>query len=447
MSDELDPADGRQHVVETGRRACPTSIERRGPMSPGNPRRAEADAPQSCSDASNRRLRTQIDAVRHAVQRFPITAALLLEYGALALWPAIFDGDRYRALIFAMVGVALVSTFVVELAFVGLRPSRGTAREVNIRRAGFITLFGSAVSLIGTFLGVGDYGFGAASGLQAASHFSVLVTPLQLWVPIGLALCLYAYQRQHAARRSILGVIGAAALMQLVIVLRQATTVSLFELLFLAGSLALVSGFLRFRWVVVLLIAVMIVWPVLYAVRNASRDATLGSTTAFAGTTASSRLEDDREIAAAIAVHQNGIRLQGLPSPLLVLETGLLPRALQPGRPVMDTSSLLSQAVGGPATSSYTFTGIGGIWFLYGWGGLVAAFAGFGLVGVLCTRHRGPFAFVLLGGMLYELLWIETTFPDAFAGFLQFAVSALVAFIVVRPLRRSPTKFSAATAP
>lgn len=416
-------------------------------MSTDNLSHVKADIRQNPHVGSTRRLHTQIDSVRHAVQRFPITASLLLEYGALTLWPAVYDGNRYRGMIFALVGVALASTFVVELVFAGLQPSWGAAREVRIRRAGFITLFGSASSMIGTFLGVGDYGFGTVSGLRAASHLSVLVTPLQLWVPIGVALSLYAYQRQYAARRSIVGIIGAAAVIQLAIVIRQATTVSLFELLFLAGSLALVSGFLKFRWIVILLIAVMIVWPVLYAVRNASRDATLGSTIAFAHTQASSRLEDDREIAAAITVHQNGIQLQGLPSPLLVLETGLIPRALQPGRPVVDTTSLLSQAVGGPATSSYSFTGVGDIWFLYGWGGLVVAFAGFGLLGVLCTRHRGPFAFVLLGGLLYELLWIETTFPDAFAGYLQFAVSALVAFIVVRPLCKSPSKVSVGPAP
>jgi len=378
--------------------------------------------------------------LRRRVRRFPCTIALSVEYAALVLWPALYDGDQHRAFVYEVTLLGLGVTFAVESCLRFLPSRWGRSRPINLCRAGGIALVGAGSILLSTRLGVGVYGYGVSAGLQHASSLGSLLTPLQWWEPTGLALVIYGQEGRPDQRRAAFAIIGVVLAMQLATVLITSSTFQLFQLLFVVGMLGIFSGLVRFRWILVALLVVILAWPALYALRNAGRVAKGASVTAFSNSTATSRIEDDQYLAEAQVAKETGELPVGVLGYAWVIDIGVLPRALQPGRPVLQTGALISVATGGPNTSSMTLTTFGEVWLLHSGLGLAITCAVIAAVGGLLIRDRHPYAFVILAAVIWQLLWIESSFPDAIAGFLQFSLSGGVAMLLFRPTRTASTR-------
>jgi hypothetical protein len=326
----------------------------------------------------------------------------------------------------------------VEALLFKVHPRWGRERHIGVHRAGAIAGIGVASRYIGILLGFGVYGYGYSGGLRTPSHLSALITPLASWPEIGIMLLFYAWRRQVKSRPWILVYVVSTVMLTFIAGLLSSSFADVYVLFLVTGVAALLVGAVRLRLIIGLLAVLILAWPSVYALRNQGRIAAGATFYAYATSSdAQARISFDRLMSNAKVANESGVTVSGLPSYMLILRSGLIPRAVDSHRPLIQTGTLISEATGGTGRSSETFTTFGELWFLHGYGGFVLADALIALFGTVLFRQRGPYAFVLFGGVVANLLQAEAAFPDAIAGFLQFAVSAAVALMILRPVRAS----------
>jgi hypothetical protein len=348
------------------------------------------------------------------------------------IWPSFTDHNPQRDFVLTVTVAGLLAVLVTELALALLPSSTKATGPVNVSRAGVIAWIGAAVLLVSTQLGVGDYGYGVSPGLKQASHLSVFVSPLGAWPIIGVALALYSWRSQPEDRRKVLLICGVTLAAEIASALIQAGTANLMEFLLVLGVMSLLAGVIRPVWLVAGLLLVFLAWPTLYQFRNQSRSIVTGRSSTLTNGNPQSRLQLDRELADVKALH--GVDIAGLPSDTTILSEAFIPRFLDPSRPILQTGTLLNEAIFGISTSSSTLTNFGGIWLTTGgYRGLIMELVIVSGAAGLLLRRGSPFSFVVVALAVHQLLWIEAVFPDALAGMGQYTVSAAVAMLVFRP--------------
>jgi len=201
------------------------------------------------------------------------------------------------------------------------------------------------------------------------------------------------------------------------------------------GAALVLVGFVRLRWLWVGLAVALLVWPLLFGVRNAIRqDITAAALGNAYGPDALSRAREDLLLERAAIVGDAIYVLE--PSAADVLRFGLIPRALDPGRGELSTGKALNVAMGGTSSSSTTFTTLGTIWSLNGGFVGVMIYSGFVAAAFsLVYRHVTPIRLAIVVLLVYHVIWIESTYPDNIAAVLQGLVSLTAAWALMALLR------------
>jgi hypothetical protein len=373
---------------------------------------------------------------RNFVLRFPVTLLLGVQYGPLAVLPAIFNANPYLPFIVSVVLLGLLASASTEWLLRIVRPPKakpGPLRAHSQSYIWIITIAGAVATIGSTWFGASTYS--TQLGLTSASPLAAALTPFRQWLLFGCAFALMSWRANGISRLTLLILLAFAGAAELVDVLWIAIVAPLMQFALSIGAGLVLVGFFRPRWLLLGLALAMLTWPTLYSVRNVTRIDVAGSQFGpVSGPDPQMRLREDLRLQEAAAYGQLDIPQ---PNAMDILRFGLIPRVLDPTRGQLPGGTELSAALGSSRLSSNTFTTLGTLWSLNG--GFIAVALYAALVAILFSlicRRLTPARLTM--GMLcvYNFVWIESTYPDNVAAFLQGLVSLAVALVVVELLRR-----------
>jgi hypothetical protein len=370
-----------------------------------------------------RRLRP---ASRVPWMRYPVTLVLGIQYGLFVVAPAFIE-EPSSSFVIRVPLVALGISLYIEWVASRTRPSLTRARPPTASMGLGIGLVGVGALVVQTMLGAGTYA--AQVGQQSTSPLASLLTPFAPWALIGAALILYNWWQGGCSRRWALAMLGTLALSELlwsVVAIGRSAPGMQFGFAVAIG--AVIVGLIRLRHLALVLLIGLLAWPVLFTLRQDTRRSA-SSPQALQLQDARERLRLDRLLAYAEHVR---VPTDDLLPPLQILRYGLIPRALDPDRPPLAVGSLFSLAVGSTPENSVSFTTLGSLYSQGGWPWVVVYSA---LVTIFVTallKRAGPWAFVAATCAVWELLWIETNYPQNVTGFLQVMVSMSGAYLALR---------------
>lgn len=411
---------------------------------PGRPR---------SSDRSNRRSspgRSQRVVQAHPISTF-VAAPYLLLYLPMAL---IFKNPRYDFILLTGM-LAVVGAFFGEVVGNSLQNRRKGVRRGERRapeslrgqdnaQASYLVgkvalMIGGLSRLIASSQHVGsvvDQLQGAASANSAVGQLTSL---FGTWAFTGIALILWAGRHSRVTKGKLRGWTAFFGLVFVVDFISTAISARLISAIIYVTWLLLMFGYIRFRTLITLFLIGMIVIPGLLTVRNDLRQKS--DVVIAAQESPYDRLRYDLQITRAVDIEWP--LDVGQPQGVDLLRYGLVPRVLDPSRPVLSTGVRIAEHLSGTNTPwAYTFLPVatayvmeGPYWLLgyYALNGLLAVFL---LGGKSTGRNLAVwrilcFALILSGPMA----WLAT-YPDSFIGALQGLVAA-VPLLMIRPGRRA----------
>ncbi len=417
-----------------------TGLQRRRP-----PKSLPRSQPRPIASPTKHRAATW-----HALfEKFPVTVLVALQYGTLAVYPAIVHHTPLASLLIRVVLLALGVAFIVELAalFWRARPVSQASR-LSPRSAG-VVLAAGVVAQLGESLG-GNAGYAAQIASQSQSHLAAIFTPFVSWVLFGTVMLMWLYRQGRLAKRHLVAGVGLALAIEVFGAYRAAFLGTLLVFGLTVLVIAVAMRLIRLRIIVVLFVVGVLGLPAAYNLRNDIRQKSSVPTGLAATSTVSNRVREDRNFAQISELPEVPINI-GQPGPLTLLRFGLLPRALDRGRGSLDTASSLSVALGGQATSSATLTGLGSAYALgAGWRGVIEMVGLTAVAMAVAIRRRSAWGYAFAGLLVTDSLWIEVNWPDLIAALLQASVSLAVAAVFVRlcagwrPRGRRPSPLSPA---
>lgn len=377
------------------------------------------------------------------LRHYPITILVAAPYALLFVPMAVFNANPQTAFILRLVSAALIGTLLVETAAGMARPRprwRPGIAAVNASHchqylvARLVAVVSIAASITGARAGQGTI-FTQLGAEVAASPVARVAALSAGWFYLAFALLLSSFLGGLANRTMVLGWIGLLVAGQLTTAALTGITSPLFGFLSFVAGAGAICGLFRVREVVILGVVLLLAWPTLFALRNDIR--VDGGVSVAYDVSAQDRMRLDLQLAHA-AEYDVPVDV-GQPGPGEFVRYGLVPRILDADRPAISTGALINKYLGGSATSSYSFLALGNVYFLAGWPGVPAYFAGWAALALLLLRARGApgpirislFCFVLAG----PLLW-SSGYPDAMIAFLQHTVAALPVFALLLLLKK-----------
>lgn len=369
------------------------------------------------------------------IRRYPVTLLLLAQYVPFVIIPALRYGTEGSGFIFGLLACGLATSVAVESVFVPLGTSGGKQRRIHPLSAVIVTSVGLIATLGATLLGARTYGLqlGAIQVSKAASF----LTPLQSWLVVGPLFGFYAARNGWMSKRGAFLLAGGAVAASFVNSLLSQILFTAFTVALALTFGALLCNMIRVRWIVLCTVAAVLLWPVLYNVRNQGR--VVYAPTQFAAqppNSASERLRLDKNM--SLAANFTAPPNLGAPSLLQMFRYGLIPRALDPdpNRPTISTGQLLNAALGGSPNSSFSFTVLGNLDVLAGLHGMILYVAAIAASMAFAVRRRGVGALVFACLLVQQCLWIESTYPDGIGALIQGLTSSVVAFVFLTILER-----------
>jgi hypothetical protein len=369
-------------------------------------------------------------------ERFPVTLLLGLQYGVLAVYPALVHDTALKGRLVDVVGLAVGIAFLVEL--VALMVPYQPARRPSIvtPSAAAVVLAVGAVAQLGLAF-AGNTGYAAQVAGESANRIASLFTPFATWLLFGAVMLMWLYRHERLRRRQLLTGIGAVLAVLAVCAYRTAFIDTLAETVLALLVIAVMMRIVRLRLVVALFLVAGILLPVLYDIKTDIRVHSLAPQGVATRSTITSRLREDLNFAQMDQLPEVPIGI-GQPGVTTLLSYGVLPRFLDSGRGSLNAASDLSVALGDQSTTASTLTGLGEAYALGGgWAG-VAAMATFTAVAMaVVVRRRSPWGYAAVGLIVTDAIWIEASYPDGLAAVLQGLVSLGVCAVLVALLRRT----------
>ncbi|MCK2035915.1 hypothetical protein KZC51_07180 [Microbacterium sp. SSW1-49] len=363
-----------------------------------------------------------------------------MPYLIVILPQALWNGNEHIDFIVGVFAIAFIAGLLSEI-FIGLvrassegrtRPARAASALSRLneygpglrRSAYFVSTVGAIVGVLSAAAGIGS--------IQSQVGLLVVSAPLSMasalvggWPVIGVALLLAARLAGQITGRRFWLWVAAITLGQLVESYLTAITATLMAFATSLMMIFLLFGMIRVRSAVAAVVAVLLVWPLVYDVRNDARQASGVSVSSDVG--AFDRLRLDQQVARAAEIEQVPLDL-GQPGPVEMLRFGLIPRFLDPDRPTISTGIKINVYLGGSSTSGYSFLPVTtayvlggplsvGLWYAF-WAFFLALTLRGGK-GLTVTR------IVLVALVLTGPLGWFSTFPDRTISVIQFFVSSL----------------------
>lgn len=367
-------------------------------------------------------------------EKFPVTILFGLQYGALVVLPAVAHDTQPLGLIVTLCALGVGTAFLVEVIRCPLGPRKSRPVAVSPSAATWIVRIGWLAAIGGSIAGGVAYLNQTTSARP--SHLAAIFTPLSSWLVIGTVLVMAQAAQGTVSRLRAWQVILVGFALELALGLRGAILSGAVSYFFVVTFLAVLLGFIRWRWVIVALFTIPIVLPVLYNFKTQQRVNLTQVSEPEQHLNYGQRLRLDLEMAQVEdfpAIPASSVSPPSLPT---LLRFGLVPRVFDQSRGTLNTGEKLSVAVGGVPTSSDTATSFGNAYIVDGWTGVILYSGLAALVIGIVIRRRGPWAFALLGVTAQNCLLVEQSYPDMLASVLQAWVSLAVAMGLVHVLSR-----------
>jgi hypothetical protein len=322
-----------------------------------------------------------------------------------------------------------LTAFVVEVVVARIEPSQKRPPGVSIRLVQLVMVVGWVAAAAQALSGQGTYQAQVAAA--SPSKLAPLFTPFQDWPLFAVFLVLWLFRQGGASRKTTYSVLAVSVVLEFGLTLYEARLAPLMAMLLAIVFGALMVRLIRLRWVVVVVIAGALLWPPLYNLRNNVRIVEGGNVTEIGLHQASSRLRLDLEFSQVASVPHIPIAIDH-DSPLTLIRYGLLPRLVDPSRPPLRTASELSVALGSTSTNSDSLTSVGDIYVENGWLGVLMVYAVIAALAAWFIRRRSPWSMCMLGLLISQAVWIESTWPIVVPSVLQGLVSLGVIWLVYR---------------
>ncbi|MGW3808659.1 hypothetical protein [Micromonospora sp. NPDC005113] len=376
------------------------------------------------------------------LQCYPVTTLLLAPYAVLIVPMAVINHNPETGFILGLLALAMAGATLVETAALLIWRRKTWRQETISTRTDHPKIFliarlvaiGSMIAdVAGTMAGRGTI-FTQVSGTVAASPVASASALVAGWKYVAFALLLSSFLTGRARRgafyRWTLALIGV----QVCLVFLTAISAPLIGYLTFVFAAGLILGAIRFRYVVVAVAVLFLVWPTIFNARNEIR---VANGIAVSDNSAIDRLRFDTQLTRAsgfeVPVDVGQPRIADFP------RYGLVPRIVDRERPLISTGAKINQHLGGSATSSFNFLTLGTVYFLDGPVGVVIYYGLWALVvASLLSVGRGPgpvrlclLCLVIAG----PLVWVST-YPDTVIGLLQHTVSASPVFLAIMLSKR-----------
>ncbi|MCG5441747.1 hypothetical protein NIE79_003192 [Micromonospora sp. NIE79] len=387
----------------------------------------------------------QRDLVGRVLRCYPVTVVVLAPYALLILPTAVFYRNPETGFIVSLVGLALLGSVAVEtIGRLSGRPDprwREGFRRAHARYpwlypvAVVVTLTSVTANVLGAHLGRGTI-VNQVSGDLSDGPLAMVSTLFSGWTALGFALLLASHLGGRLPRAKLYGWLAVLVGAEIYVAVLTALTAPLVALVFFMAATGALCGVFRLRYLVVCAVVLFLAWPAVFEHRNALREDR--GVAVDTKVTATDRLRLDSQLS-VVAGFDVPVDL-GQPGVTDYLRYGLVPRVLDPDRPVLSTGQRINQYIGGGPTSAYTFLLLGNIWFFDGAVGVVAVHAFWAALAAVLLRWRGPpgpIRLSLFCLVLFDPLLWSNTYPDSTIGFLQHVVAATPVFVLLGLSRRS----------
>lgn len=347
-----------------------------------------------------------------------------------AIIPSITLGGSDTLLVLGLTLVPLAAFAVGERLTERRRPHLLRAAESRFRVRALISL-AAACSATGHLLSI-RYGLGSVSEVVAGYQYSNLGSGARVLESLtGFSVVMSAYgeffgyiTRKTAWLVTAL-VLGLALLASLAAGYLGGATAYLTTFL-VVGSL---TRLVRPRHIIAGIGAVVLLLPALFKMRDTVREGVgLGRSSLVVGPFERFRVD-------TLMTLLNGSYPKewvNVPDLALLVRTALVPRFLDPERPVIDIGQQINYALGNTNLNNATFGHYGTVYWLYGWLGIVTvAFLLGGLFGLGVRWYSHLMGSVLLVSVAYPAVWPETPFPAYWVGMIQLWILLALLYVAV----------------
>ncbi len=314
-------------------------------------------------------------------------------YLILIIPEAVLNGNPDTGFLLSLFGLAVAGSLTVETLLLPAWPG-GNWRErfaaaAGTRGSGFaLARTVAGISIVGdvttALLGGGTI-FTQVTGETSSSSIVQIASLVSSWRYLAFGLLIASLLGGRIPRRSAYAWMTALVLVQVAITVLTARTNPLFSYVTFAAVIGLVFGVFKVRYIVIAIVAVLIIWPTIFSVRNQIRES--GGVPVSQSTTAEDRLRFDLQVTRA---HDYVVPADiGEPGALTFVRYAVVPRVLDPGRPAFSTGHLINIYLGGGDTSAFTFLPLGTIYFLNGYLAIPIFYGAWALVVAVLLRARG----------------------------------------------------------
>lgn len=389
---------------------------------------------------------TELPFLTKTLQRYPATCMMVVPYIALILPQAIFFGNPQTTFLFYLVALGICGAGTIETLFLLVRPPYRNANQQAaansrypriLRVAVPVAVIGVVADVVGAASGGGTIDT-QVTGRAATSQLVPLLSPLSGWKYLALALLVSAFLAGLLSRAALYRWALLLMSAQVVVASLTARTAPMANFFSFVAIACLILGVVRIRVVLIFIIALLFAWPTIFEVRNEIRERKgIEVSTAV---TAQERLRFDEQISAA-ASYEVPARLTDLIGIDGILRYGLVPRILDRSRPILATSSLVSDYIGGSRTNSYSFLPLGNLYFLEGPYGVVAFYGAWAFALVLLLRTGdgpGPVRLMMLFLAISGPLSWTNTYPESLVGYLQSLVGMAPVVLALKYFSKPP---------
>ena len=212
------------------------------------------------------------------VQSCPITSVVVAPYVVLVIPIGLIKGNPKLDFVVGLLTLAVLSSLAVELVFLRLRPPRmdrkcprNHARVANLFRIAKVV---SAVSI------VTDIAFAVLGGgtifaqVRGGTQSSVLLQVAGLfdsWTVAGFALLVGSHIGGHITKGRFYRWVAALIGSQVAVATMTAITNPLIGIVIIVALFGAIFGLVGMRWVLLLGIIIILVWPTVFQIRNEIR--------------------------------------------------------------------------------------------------------------------------------------------------------------------------------
>lgn len=379
-------------------------------------------------------------------RRFPGTITLVAPYIFLIIPPAIAFGNADVWFLIAVATLAVAGTLLPELFLSKARLNSPLSTNASQYGVGlfsvslFAIIVSSVVDIAAAYGGKGSVAVQIGIADAGSGIFGTLDSITGGWAIAGTGILFAAYIGGQCSRQSFFSIIAYMLVSEGVVAYFTQITAPLLSKFIFLSMLLLLFGLIRIRVVIIGILIALIVWPIMFDIRNELR--TAEGVVVSEEVDAFDRIRFDLQFARAKELEvpleiEVPSHLQH-PSVVDVLRFGLIPRFLDPDREIISTGQVINVALGGTITSAYTF---GPVTTAYVLEGPIYLLAFYFLLSVYVNLvwRKGtkitPTRLVLLSLVFSGPLGWFATFPDATIGMLQSLVSCLPILFLLFILR------------